>query len=213
MHRIVDERSKYLYTPPTSSLNTPMNRSRESSISRDQVSTSSKTAKNHVTFDNSSKSDVYSRNRVTRYTPEPERSFVMYVHGSESKKPQTTSYGRSTISSTTSMAKSANTDSPFQRRPYQAPSTYQYYSQSSKPTESTYLVRRANSLGEIHDSNSRKTEIFPAKSSPTPPLRETRYEKAVNSNSSNQQFYTDKYFSKTFLSESIPLSQMIVNKK
>ena len=46
-----------------------MNRSRESSISRDQVSTSSKTAKNHVTFDSSSKSDVYSRNRVTRYTP------------------------------------------------------------------------------------------------------------------------------------------------
>ena len=113
----------------------------------------------------------------------------------------------------TSMAKSANTDSPFQRRPYQAPSTYQYYSQSSKPPESTYLVRRANSLGEIHDSNARKTEIFPAKSSPTPPLRETRYEKAVNSNSSNQQFYTDKYFSPKFLSESIPLSQMIVNKK
>merc|ERR1712088_494387 len=71
MHRIVDERSKYLYTPPASSLNTPMNRSRESSISRDQVSTSSKTGKNHVTFDNSSKSDVYSKNRVTRYTPEP----------------------------------------------------------------------------------------------------------------------------------------------
>jgi len=70
MHRLVDERSKYLYTPPSSSLNTPMNRSRESSISRDQVSsTSSKTAKSHVTFDTSSKSDVYSRNRVTRYTP------------------------------------------------------------------------------------------------------------------------------------------------
>ena len=111
-------------------------------------------------------------------------------------------------SSTTST--SINTDSPFQRKSYQSPISYQYPSSSKRP-DSTYLVRRVASLGELSDQ-SRKTEIFPVKSSPTPPPP-TRSKVAGNSNNQNQQFYTDRNFSKTFLSDSIPLSQMIVDKK
>ena len=92
--------------------------------------------------------------------------------------------------------------------------TYQFSSYSSKtPRDTTYLVRRANSLGELNNQPLRKTEIFAAKTSPAPPEPSRATKKAGNSNSQAPQFYTDKYFSSKFLSDSVPLSQMIVNKK
>ena len=90
--------------------------------------------------------------------------------------------------------------------------TYQFSSHSQKtPKDITYLVRRANSLGELNNQPIRKTEIFAAKTSPSPQL--SRSSKAAgNSNTQTPQFYTDRNFSKTFLSDSVPLSQMIVGK-
>ena len=75
--------------------------------------------------------------------------------------------------------------------------TYQFSSYSSKtPRDTTYLVRRANSLGELNNQPLRKTEIFAAKTSPAPPEPSRATKEAGNPNSQAPQFYTDKY---TFL--------------
>ena len=57
--------------------------------------------------------DVYVRNRVSsRYTPEPERSFTMFVHGNTDVKRERPERPSARLSSNIS----TNADSPFQRK-------------------------------------------------------------------------------------------------
>ena len=57
--------------------------------------------------------DVYVRNRVSRYTPEPERSFIMHVHGSSDTRRDRPS---SRLSNLRTYPTTMTTDTPFQRK-------------------------------------------------------------------------------------------------
>ena len=83
---------------------------------------------NEISLSNSS---LYGSNRNSRYTtPEPERDFVMHVHGAARARAPAPAPRATFI---------ANTDMPF-RRPKKVTNTNQ---------ESWYLVRRASSTGEV----------------------------------------------------------------
>lgn len=147
--------------------------------------------------------DVYVRNRVTRYTPEPERNFTMYVHGprrSDLAIGSTLGYMRP--------RPSTNTDSPFQRKTNTSRQPPTFYGHSEPTPNSWYVVRRAASSGQVGQGTSSEIVNLSRPSTPTASLNE---EKVVNDN--RPSFYTDKYFSSSFLSDSVPLSKMLVYKK
>lgn len=176
-----------------------MNRSRESSVSK-ETSSIWKTAE----ASNPSSSSRTNRLSFSRFTPEPvERSFVMFVHGTESRKPSVKDVEKKRPSLTGN-----STDSPFQRRP--TASSY-FYSSPSRPYQESYLVRRTSSTGNVNN----RTEIIPVRPSPPPssPVASSASSSRQAAGGDKNQFYTDKHFSSKFLNDSIPLSQMIVSKK
>ena len=73
-----------------------------------------------------------------------------------------------------------------------------------------YLVRRAASTGEVTSASARKTDIIAVPTSrensvgPSP-----RPKKSDAKEGEKQSYYTDRYFSSNFLSDSIPLSEML----
>ena len=58
-------------------------------------------------------------------------------------------------------------------------------------------------------SGGRKTEIIPVPSSRENSVGPKEQKPKTEQESERQQFYTDRYFSSNFLSDSIPLSQML----
>lgn len=186
-----------------------MNRSRESSVSKEPTSRAEPSRQVSFTTPEASSSSYHTlrNSRLSRFTPEPvERSFVMFVHGTESRKPSLVTNDR--VSSRPSLT---STDSPFQRRPAMpSPTASSYfYSSPTRPYQESYLVRRTSSTGNVNN----RTEIIPVRPSPPPQSVASPSSSSRQQAHDNNQFYTDKHFSSKFLDDSIPLSQMIVSKK
>merc|ERR1711983_35118 len=69
-----------------------------------------------------------------------------------------------------------------------------------------YFVRRAASTGEV--SSARKTDIIAVPTSRENSVGPSSRSKKSDANEGEKQsYYTDRYFSSNFLSDSIPLSQ------
>lgn len=101
--RVIEEKNRYAC--PSRFYNETSTKS-----SRSSNMESSQQAPRDVSHTPKSYQDVYVRNRVSsRYTPEPERSFTMFVHGNTDVK-------RERPSARLSSNISTNADSPFQRK-------------------------------------------------------------------------------------------------
>ena len=93
----------------------------------------------------------------------------------------------------------ANTDMPFRRSQRSAIGNNQEYG---------YFVRRAASTGEV--PSARKTDIIAVPTSRENSVGPSSRSKKTDANEGEKQsYYTDRYFSSNFLSDSIPLSQML----
>ena len=104
--RVIEEKNRYACPPRFYNNDSSRSSNKESS----QPPTA---APREVSNTPKSYQDVYVRNRVSRYTPEPERSFTMFVHGAADVKRERPERPSARLSSN---LLTTNADSPFQRR-------------------------------------------------------------------------------------------------